>query len=221
MRLWYIYKVTNLITNKSYVGQHCYEGSRAPLNDHYFGSGIYLLRSIKKHGLKNFKKEILIEDLTSQFAANLFEEYFIKKENTLFPDGYNILKGGDIVENPTFMKGRHHTEETKKKIGNANRGQVRSEEQKKMISLCTRGKHHSLGTKQKMSRTRRGKPLTEEWRQKISKALIGHKVSEEQREHHSRILTGRHHSLETKKKMSKAQKSFHLKRKLNKCQEEL
>lgn len=54
-RYHYIYKTTNLINSKFYVGMH----STEDLNDEYLGSGTYLRRSIRKYGNENFKLEIL------------------------------------------------------------------------------------------------------------------------------------------------------------------
>ena len=53
---YYIYKITNIHNNKFYIGSH----KTPDLNDGYFGSGIYLNRSIKKYGKDNFKKEYLM-----------------------------------------------------------------------------------------------------------------------------------------------------------------
>jgi len=80
-----IYKTTNKITGKSYVGQHCTNN----INDKYIGSGTMLLDSIKKHGKDNFDVEIL-EKCSSIEELNLKEIYWIKEVNTLVPNGYNL-----------------------------------------------------------------------------------------------------------------------------------
>ena len=51
----YIYKTTNIINNKFYIGMH----STDNLNDGYLGSGKRLWFSIKYHGKENHKIEIL------------------------------------------------------------------------------------------------------------------------------------------------------------------
>ena len=47
-----IYKTTNLITGKIYVGQD------SKNNPNYLGSGTYFLLSVKKYGKQNFIKKI-------------------------------------------------------------------------------------------------------------------------------------------------------------------
>jgi group I intron endonuclease len=51
----YIYKTTNLLTGRYYVGMH----STSNLSDGYLGSGKRLRRAIRKHGKENFQVDIL------------------------------------------------------------------------------------------------------------------------------------------------------------------
>jgi len=86
----FIYKTTNLITGKSYIGKH----STNLVEDGYLGSGKYLSSSIQKYGRENFKREVLcycntIEELNTKEKEN------VKFHNTLSPNGYNLLEGGD------------------------------------------------------------------------------------------------------------------------------
>lgn len=86
----YIYKTTCLINNKIYIGQ-C---SKSPEeSEDYFGSGRRIKDCLKKHGKKNFKKEILCI-CKSQKALDVMEEFYIKKFNSTNKEiGYNILPG--------------------------------------------------------------------------------------------------------------------------------
>ena len=83
-----VYKITNLINNKIYIGKD--EKNRA----HYMGSGLYIKRAIKKYGKENFKKEILEECKTKDELCEK-EKSWIKKLNYIVPNGYNITKGGE------------------------------------------------------------------------------------------------------------------------------
>lgn len=84
-----IYKITNQINGKIYVGSH----KTKDLNDDYMGSGKYLKHAQDKHGMENFLKEILFvfdtpEEMYAK-EAELVNEDFIAENNT-----YNIKVGG-------------------------------------------------------------------------------------------------------------------------------
>jgi group I intron endonuclease len=89
MEHFIIYKTTNIITNKIYIGQHY----TTNINDNYIGSGLILQKSIKKYGRTNFTKEI-IEECLSFGEMNDKETYWIKYFNSFVPNGYNIREGG-------------------------------------------------------------------------------------------------------------------------------
>ena len=54
----YIYKTTNLLNGKIYVGKHKWS-KEGCLDENYLGSGTYLTRAIDKYGKENFICEIL------------------------------------------------------------------------------------------------------------------------------------------------------------------
>lgn len=89
MAYYIIYKVTNKINGKIYIGCHKTED----LNDGYMGSGKYLTHSINKHGIENFDKEILFvyDNPDEMYAkeAEIVNEDFLAEENT-----YNLKLGG-------------------------------------------------------------------------------------------------------------------------------
>ncbi len=174
----YIYKTTNIINNKIYIGQH--NGKNA----NYMGSGIILLRSIKKYGIDNFKKEIL-EYCETKELLNEREKYWINKYNSIKPNGYNIDIGGQGGDCTIFM----NDDEYKifcEKISIGKKGKTKgiplSDLNKKGISDGLKkyykngGKNWNVGqetkqeTKDKISQSLKGREFTEEWKEKLKQS---------------------------------------------------
>lgn len=93
MRTYYIYKATNKINGKSYVGQTCDFHSRVWQHQRcYDRDDCDFHKAIKEFGFDNFSWEI-IETCESEDRACELEKYYIEKFNT-YRDGYNMTKGG-------------------------------------------------------------------------------------------------------------------------------
>ena len=93
-----IYKVTNLINNKFYIGAHKTKNK----DDGYMGSGKLIKKAIQKYGINNFSKEILME-CVSEIEMYEKEKHLVK----LCEDSYNLKFGGEggwdhIVKNPNW-----------------------------------------------------------------------------------------------------------------------
>ena len=148
-----IYKTTNRLNGKFYIGKHQTENP----NDNYLGSGKALLAAIKLYGRENFQKEILFDfdnelDMNSK-ERELITEEFVKSENT-----YNLGIGG---EGGPHFKGRTHSEATRKKVsksltGKSNKGTFDWKENSgnfksgNMIWKNRKNYKHSEETKQKI-----------------------------------------------------------------------
>ena len=90
----WIYRLTNLIRNKAYIGQT--DDFKRRMYEHKNCKKIdtsYVDRSIRKHGWHNFKVEIIIDDVPEEDLDNL-EISYIAVENTMAPNGYNLTRGG-------------------------------------------------------------------------------------------------------------------------------
>ena len=90
MKFNFVYKITNIVNNKIYIGKH----STDNIKDGYMGSGLCLGRAIKKYGIDKFKREILYEFDTKK-EAYLMEAKIVNKEFIKRKDTYNIKLGGE------------------------------------------------------------------------------------------------------------------------------
>ena len=196
---WCIYRITNLINGKTYIGQHKYK----ELNDSYMGSGVLIKKAIKKHGVENFKKEILYSRIQYKETADDMERFAIKKERAIGKAEYNLADGGE------GLSGYKYSEEYKRKISERTKGE----------NNPNYGKHHSKETRKKISEARKkyvgenhpmyGKHHTEETRKKISEAEKGrHGMKGENNPMYGKPspMKGKHHTEESKRKNSEAHK---------------
>ena len=93
-----IYKITNKINGKVYVGQSIdieerwkqHEYKAFNTNGNAYNSAIH--QAFRKYGVENFEYQVI--ELCSIEELDTKEIYWIEKLNTLAPNGYNILPGG-------------------------------------------------------------------------------------------------------------------------------
>lgn len=132
-----VYKITNKVTGKIYIGI-TNQGSGARYRHHWYESRIGepspIHKSMAKYGEENFTLEI-IDFAETYEELKEKEKFWIKKFNSTDRNiGYNLTEGGD----GTF--GRTHSEETKDKIRQKAIGRKASEETKKKMSETRTGK---------------------------------------------------------------------------------
>jgi group I intron endonuclease len=161
-----IYKITNIVNNKVYIGQTINIKHR--INDYKnlkCKGQIKIYNAIKKYGWNNFKIKVIAfcknrEDLDKLETLNISYYNSINK-------GYNCESGG--------TNGYNHSEKTKKKISESLTGKKASEETKKKMSLKRRGKKLSAYHISRLC----GRKFSDEVKKKMSNAQIGRIFSEE------------------------------------------
>ena len=134
--MYYIYRITNKINGKTYIGQHKYK----KLNDRYMGSGVHLKRSQKKYGIENFEKEILYSRIQYKETADDMEKFAIAKERALGKAEYNIANGGQGYTGKRSEKTKSKMSESHKGKSGPNKGKKHSEDWNRKISESKKGK---------------------------------------------------------------------------------
>lgn len=235
-----IYKTTNQVNGKIYIGQDKYN------NPNYLGSGKILHLAFQKYGIENFKKEI-IEKCESIEKLNEQEKYWINYYNSTDRKiGYNIAlggQGGDTISNhpnKEEIKKRHSNwmKENNPTIGrkkdedeierwknsyvgkylgknNPNYGKKRNEETKELQSKIRKEWHSNLSEEEKI---KIGKKISEANKGKEGywKDKTNDKHSKWMKENNP--FRGKTHTDEVKQRISEANKkpkSEETKRKLS------
>ena len=139
-----IYIVTNLLNAKQYVGISKNLTERWKQHKKALGETPLLHRALKKYGKENFVFTHIADAFDKESVCDL-ERFLIKQHNTLYPNGYNLTKGGDGGAGAKL--GRVVSEETRKKIsvsllGNPSprKGVTLSDETKRKLSESKKGK---------------------------------------------------------------------------------
>jgi group I intron endonuclease len=162
-----VYVVTHVPSGKQYVGQ---KKSKERWNS-YWGSGIAIKAAIAKHGLQEFRKEILWEGDDFQ-KMNELERAYIRQLDTLAPRGYNIAEGGHHG-NPYAGKSEEEMKMHAEVLSAIHTGKKVSPETRRRMSIAHLGSSTSEETKRKQSEAHRGKAVSAETRKKLSEALLG------------------------------------------------
>lgn len=149
-----IYKITNKIDNKIYIGKH----QTSDLQDGYMGSGTVLRRAQRKYGIENFIKEI-IHVFDNEEDMNKAEKLLVTEEFCLREDTYNICVGGQggfsYINRSKLngIRGKNHTEEAKKKISDSLTGKPHPKRPRYGVKTFL-GRSHTEESKSKMRKTK-------------------------------------------------------------------
>jgi group I intron endonuclease len=172
MRVVGIYKITNLIDNKVYIGQTV--NYRKRKNSHLSSlkenkhHNEHLQRAFNKYGENSFEMELLEECKIEELDK--LERYYIKELDACNHDkGYNMMYGG--------QRYRNFTKEVRLKMSEAGKGRKFTDEHKKKISLAQKGKKISQESINKSIATK--KRNKEHWGEKNPNALISDKIAEQ------------------------------------------
>lgn len=192
MTTFYVYKITNKINGKIYIGKskniairfakHIKIAETFLESDNHFQA---IHGAIKKYGKENFILDTI--EVCDENNINEKEIYwisFLKTQDKIY--GYNLTSGGDGATNRSEesinkwrikMLGKKHSREHNRKISESNKGKIISQSVREKISKANLGenngmfnKTHSTKTKEKMIKSHGSrkfrKPLSEEHKEK-------------------------------------------------------
>lgn len=196
MDIYTIYRATNIVNNKVYIGFTTNWPYR--ITEHKYSSGYenelkrVFYKAIQKYGWDNFVWDAIYQSSDYDHTLKVMEPYFITEYRSWvgFDDcnGYNVTQGGEGAN------GWKHTEESKQRMSLSRKGSVpwnkgkkntgpgntnpRTEDQKKKLRDANLGKKQTPETIAKRSKSLQGHIVTKETCNKISKAHTGKTVSE-------------------------------------------
>lgn len=152
----YIYETENLINGKKYIGLHRWNENK--LDESYLGSGVALVKAVKKYGPENFKCRILQ-------CCETKEE--LEKQEIFWIDYYNAVLSEDYYNMSEGGIGGSHGENFHQPVTD------------KMLKALEQGRHLPASEKQKrqLAERRRNFVPTEETRRKLriagAKGVLG------------------------------------------------
>jgi len=183
-----VYKITNLITGLSYIGKDQNDNTK------YMGSGILLWQSYRKRFNRNdldsskkthhkwvyeqnkvykYYEKTILHICENESELCELEKYYIKKYNTIRPNGYNIASGG---EGGCLIAGYtdEEKENWKQKISEATKEAMRRPEVKEKLLEAVTNKSDEW--KKHISETltgRKGTPMSDSNKEKLRQRSLG------------------------------------------------
>lgn len=185
-----IYKATNLINGKVYIGQTTNSLDQR-IKQHFSkkDDGTYFHNALKKYGQDGFKWDV-IDQADNENDLSEKEIYWISYYES-FSDknkGYNSTSGGETSKSVS--------EGVRLKISIKNKGKVITEEHKEKLRQAFTGRYVSNETREKISKAVQGD----------KNGMFGRKHTEEEKENLRKKSSGRQHTQESKDKIGKAHK---------------
>ena len=181
MNIFSIYKATNKINNKIYIGfdskwprrqiNHIRNAFKCNEKDY----NTLLHRSMRKYGIDNFKWEEVCCSKDGEYLLNIIEPYFIKYYDSFGKNGYNMTLGGE------GKPGHKPSLESRQKMSKSGKGRKQSKEHIEKRMKFHIGSKRSNITKNKISITAKNRPPN-----RISNYIL---IDPENKEHYITNLT--------------------------------
>lgn len=173
-----IYKITNLVNGKVYIGAS--KNIEKRWSSHRSGHTT-IAKELQTFGLENFKFDVLLEcpeTMLSQWERDMICLYDADDPEK----GYNDRSDRPYsLKRTKALRGRIVSEETRRKISEANKGKYPSDETRRKISEARRGKSSGM----------KGHTVSDKTRRRISEKMKGHITSDETRRKISEALKRR------------------------------
>lgn len=156
MNIYSIYRLTNLLNQKVYIGFTSRKNPRYRWTEHISESktlkaskSFSIHYAIAKYGVLNFTFEVIYQSKDRDHTLNVMEKAFIAEHRSFGFNGrygYNESVGGTAPQ---------HTEATREKMSKSQVGRKHSEEHNRRVSEAMKGKTHTEETRHKMSESRK------------------------------------------------------------------
>jgi group I intron endonuclease len=153
-----IYEIVNNKNNKVYIGQA--KDLKSRIRSHKYSAknkNTPLYSAISKYGWDYFTINIIEE--CDKTLLNDREVYWISQKKSIYPNGYNLLIGGNQSDHNEYTKikiskkriGIKFSQKHKDNLRLSHLGYVMPDEQKRKISQSSKGKVYSEETKKKLT----------------------------------------------------------------------
>lgn len=181
-----IYKISNNINDKFYIGSAKYFNKRVNLHKHHLIKKTHhnpiLQNFVNKYGFESLSFEIVehCEELNlitrEQYYIDTLKPYFNVNQIANSPKGLKRtkdqvqnIKNGRLA-NSGYKKGWNHSDDAKNKISLAHLGKVVSDSQRQKQSMAMKGKKHKAESIEKISTAMKNRIVKTETKEKLSLA---------------------------------------------------